>query len=220
MYGLVHANCYGRTRSVLNSLRRGFEQCKADPCVFRQVLRGKVVVIVVVYVDDLLVASETKRDEEQAMKDFRSCFPMKDLWEAGFYFVYHIARNRDAGTLKLDQHRYVRTVNSKFNVEKTSTTPAAAGEKPPSKDYAPQTETETREMRVTSYRVAVGNLMWAATVTRPDVAYADHQLKHFNDNLGPVHWGAAKRALQYLWCTKDVGITHGGTSGSCTKLSA
>ena len=35
---------------------RGFEQYQADPCVFRLVLRGKVVAIIVVYVDDLLVA--------------------------------------------------------------------------------------------------------------------------------------------------------------------
>ena len=37
---------------------KGFEQCQADPCAFRHVLRGKVVVIIVVYVDDLLAASE------------------------------------------------------------------------------------------------------------------------------------------------------------------
>ncbi|CAM9656494.1 unnamed protein product, partial [Ascophyllum nodosum] len=34
------------------------------------------------------------------------------------------------------------------------------------------------------------------------------------------HWRAAKRALRYLWRAKDVGITYGGTPGSCTKLSA
>ena len=33
------------------------------------------------------------------------------------------------------------------------------------------------------------------------------------------HWRAVKRALQYLWRTKDVGITYGGTPVSCTKLS-
>ena len=32
--------------------------------MLRRVLRGKVVVIIVVYVNDLLVASETKRGEE------------------------------------------------------------------------------------------------------------------------------------------------------------
>ena len=65
-------------------------------------LLGKVLVIIVVYVDDLLVASETKRDEEQAINDLRSCFPIKDLGEAGFYLGCHITRDRDAGKLKLD----------------------------------------------------------------------------------------------------------------------
>ena len=62
--------------------------------------------------------------------------------------------------------------------------------------------------------------MWAAIMTRPDVAYAAYQLGKLNDNPGPAHWRAAKRALQYLWRTKDVGNTYGGTLGSCTKLSA
>ena len=165
------------------------------------------------------MASETKRDEEQA-KDLRSCFPIKDLGEAGFYLGCHITRDRDAGTLKLDQHRYMRTVASKVNVEITSTTPAAAGAKPLSKDDAPQAEAETEEMLVPPYREAVGAFMRTATMTHPDVAYAAHQLGKFHDNPGPVHWGAAKRALQYLRRTKDVGITYGGMPGSCAKLSA
>ena len=107
---------------------------------------------------------------------------------------------------------------SKFSVEKTSTTPAAAGEKLLSKDDAPQTEAETEERRVTPYWEAVGALTWAAAMTRPDVAHAAHQLGKINGNLGPAHWKAAKRALQYLWRTKDVGITYGGTPGSCTKF--
>ena len=49
--------------------------------MFRRVLRGKVVVIIVVYVDDLLVASKIKRDEEQEMEDLRSYFPIKNLGE-------------------------------------------------------------------------------------------------------------------------------------------
>ena len=159
MYGLVHAELLWPKTFSAELVARGFEQRQAVPCVFRQVLRGKVVLIIVVYVDDLLVANERKRDEEQAIKDLRSCFPIKDLGEAGFYLGYHITRDRDAGTLKLDQHRYVRTVTSKFSVEKTSTKPAAAGVKPPSKKYALHTETETEDIRVTPYREVVGAFM-------------------------------------------------------------
>ena len=194
MYGLVHAVLLWSKKFSAELAARGFEQCQADPCVFRRILRGKFVIIVV-YVDDLLVASETKRDEEQAIYDLRYCFFIKDLGEAGFYLGCHIARDHDAGTLKLDQHRYVRTVASKFNVEKINTMPAAAGAKPLPKDDATQTEAETEEMRVPPYREAVGALMWTATMTRPDVAYAAHQLGKFNDSPGPVHWRAAKRAL-------------------------
>ena len=96
----------------------------------------------------------------------------------------------------------------------------SSGSKPLSIDHAPQTEAETEEMRVTPYREAVGALKWVETMTRPDAAYAAHQLGKFNDNPGPVHWGAAKRVLHYLWRMDDVGITYGGTPGSCTNLSA
>ena len=44
---------------------KGIEQRQVDPCVFRRVLREKVVVIIVVYVDDVLVVSETKRGKER-----------------------------------------------------------------------------------------------------------------------------------------------------------
>ena len=104
MYGLVLAGVLWSKTFSAELAARGFEQCQADSCMFRRVLRGKVVVIIVVYVENLLVASATKCDEEQAINDLRSCFPTKDLGEAGFYLGCHITRDQDAGTLKFDQH--------------------------------------------------------------------------------------------------------------------
>ena len=205
MYGLVHARLLWPKTFSAESAARGFEQCQADPCVFRRVLRGNVVVIIVVYVDNLLVASETKRDEEQAIHDIRSCFPIKNLGEAGFYLGYHITRDRGAGTPKFDKHHHVRTMGLKFSVETTSTMPAVAGAKPLSEDDALQTETETGKMRVTPYREAVGALMWAATMTRLDVAYAAYQLENVNDNRGPAHWRAAKKYYTTCGARKTLG---------------
>ena len=99
MYGLVHAGRLWSKTFETELEAKGFERSQADLCVFRRVLRGKVVVIIVVYVDDLLVASATKRDEEQALRDLHSCFPIKDLEEASYYLGCHITRDRDAGTL-------------------------------------------------------------------------------------------------------------------------
>ena len=67
--------------------------------------------------DDLLVARTTKRDEEQALKDLHSYFSIKDLGEASFYLECHISRDRDAGTLKLDQHQSVQAAAGRLNYE-------------------------------------------------------------------------------------------------------
>ena len=96
----------------------------------------------------------------------------------------------------------------------------SSGRKNPDHGRCPTDRGGEKKMRVTLYREAVGILMWAATMTRPDVTYVARQLGKFNDNPGPAHWRAAKRALQYLWRTKDVGITYGGRPGLCTKLLA
>ena len=49
-------------------IAKGFERSQADPCVFQRKHLGKVVVIIVVYVDDLLVLSETREGEEKKEK--------------------------------------------------------------------------------------------------------------------------------------------------------
>ena len=67
----------------------GFEQCQADPCVFRRVLRGKVVVIIVVYVDDLLVTSETKRGEERLVANLTATPRSGGQSGAGTVFTPH-----------------------------------------------------------------------------------------------------------------------------------
>ena len=97
----VHAGLLWSKTFSAELAARGFGQYQAGPCVFRRVLRGKVIVIIVVYVDDRLVASGTKRDEEQTMKDLRSCFPIKNLGKAEFYLGCHIMQDRDAGMQKL-----------------------------------------------------------------------------------------------------------------------
>ena len=38
----------------------GFEQCKADPCIFHKIVDGVVVMIIGVYLDDLLVGGSQK----------------------------------------------------------------------------------------------------------------------------------------------------------------
>ena len=72
MYGLMHAGLLWSKKFGRELIAKGFERSQADPRVFRRKHLGKVVVIIVVYVDDLLVLSKSKQDEHQALEDLRS----------------------------------------------------------------------------------------------------------------------------------------------------
>ena len=89
--------------------------------------------------------------------------------------------------MKLDQHRYIQTVATRFDIKKTSVKPAATGTKPLSKSNAPKTEAEVEEMRHISFREVVRDLMWAATMRKSDLSHTGQQLPKFNKNSGPVH---------------------------------
>ena len=56
----------------------GFEQCKADPCIFRKIVDGVVVMIVSVYVNDLLVGG-SEEDCESLLVSLNKKFPTNDL---------------------------------------------------------------------------------------------------------------------------------------------
>ena len=69
MYDLMHAGLLWSKKVGGELIAKGFERSQADPCVFRRWHLGKVVAIIVVYVDDLLALSETKQDEHQTLED-------------------------------------------------------------------------------------------------------------------------------------------------------
>jgi hypothetical protein len=69
------------------------------------------------------------------------------------------------------------------------------------------------EMHDVPYQRRIGSLMYMATSTRPDIAFAVATLSQFMRNPGQVHWEAAKQAMRYLKGTKDYGMTLGSTDG-------
>jgi len=58
------------------------------------------------------------------------------------------------------------------------------------------------------YLSAVGGLMWLATQTRPDIAYACGVLSRFSSNPNPSHWTAVKHLFRYLKGTLDYKLTY------------
>ena len=87
-----------------------------------------------------------------------------------------------------------------------------------SKADEPGDPEEKQKMRKFPYREAVGALMWATTMTRPDIACAVRAVASFCENPGPAHKKAVMKILQYLLHTKEWGITYGGQGcGLCME---
>jgi hypothetical protein len=51
---------------------------------------------------------------------------------------------------------------------------------------------KTDDMKKVPYREAVGSLLYLATTTRPDIAFAVGQVSQFCQNPGYGHWNAVK----------------------------
>lgn len=89
-----------------------------------------------------------------------------------------------------------------------ATTPFAA-ETVLTTEHCLKTSEEKAHMHDLLYCALVGKVMYLATTTRPDIAYAVHELARFMSNYGQTHWGAAKHLLRYLQATKSIGLTLG-----------
>ena len=157
-YGLVQAGRCWNNKFCDDITAIGFEQAKADPCVFRKVVDGEAEMVVVVHVDDILAHAKDKSTMDRFAAELGQKFKLKEMGDAGYYMGCRITRNRKARELKFDQHLYVKSMVKRFDVKKTTKIPAASGVPTLSKTDEPRNPEEKGEMRKFPYREAVGAL--------------------------------------------------------------
>ena len=97
IYDLVQVGRCWNMRLTNDLKTLGFEQSRVDPCVFRKFVAGKMEVILVVHLDDLLALTVTKEAMEIFVGQLHSTFKIKDLGEASYYMGCHITRDRTKG---------------------------------------------------------------------------------------------------------------------------
>lgn len=78
------------------------------------------------------------------------------------------------------------------------------------KQEAPISGKEIEIMKNVPYQKAVGSLLFAAQVSRPDISFAVNCVSRFNNNPELMHWAAVKRILRYMKRIKQWKLTFGG----------
>ncbi|KAJ1300258.1 hypothetical protein OPQ81_005086 [Rhizoctonia solani] len=201
LYGLKQAAraFYLRLREVLVSM--GFTRCEMDHAVFWR-REDKSLAIIPAHVDDMLVAGTPRAYLEGVKAELAKSLDIVDLGEPRMFVGVEIERDREAGTLKISQRRYIDDILKRFGMEgcKSCVTPMA--ETP----NLPKLDSPTIDR--TLYQRGVGSLMYAVISTRPDIAYSTGLLAQHAANPGKEHWAALQRVLRYLRGTRDVGIVY------------
>ena len=208
IYGLKQASrqWYQKFHQVITSY--GFEANVVDDCVYHK-FSGSKYIFLVLYVDDILLATSDARLLHETKKFLTKNFEMKDLGNASFVLGIQILRDRPRGILGLSQRTYIDKILSRFDMKdsKPRDILVAKGDKFSLKQ-CPKNDLERKEMQKIPYASVIGSLMYAQVCIRPDIAFIVGVLGRYLSNPGLQHWTTAKCVLRYLKKTEDYVLTY------------
>lgn len=202
LYGLKQApRCWNR--KFCDFLQRyKFVQTDADECIFYSNFKGCVIYLAL-FVDDGLVACKSRAALDGVLKKLRSEFEIT-IGSCNNFAGLQIIRDRIKKTMFLHQGAYTRKILELFRMSQAKRVSVPAD---PSVALQP-VESDEEKLCNAPYREAVGSLMFLATVSRPDIAFAINTASKFVNQPSEKHWHAVKRIFAFLVGTKDVGIMY------------
>ncbi|CAI7821532.1 unnamed protein product [Closterium sp. NIES-54] len=190
-----------------------FFPSSADPSLF--VRCGSTPFFVLVYVDDLVFTTPDRRALAFVKEELQRRHTCTDLGELQRYLGVQITRDRAARTITLTQSHMVEQIITRFcfPLSKTWRIPKT----PPAVDaYTELTfdDKEAQEHEEEEYWQKVGSLQFAATTTRPDIAFACSKLGSGLMVWSDQHWREVNRCLAYLADTRETSLEFSGRAES------
>lgn len=214
IYGLKQASREWN-KKLINKLKAAdLSQSNIDPCVFYKMEDNKMLFIAI-YVDDLLIFDNNDILRNDIKSNLMDKFKMKDLGTAEYCIGIHIIRDRENGTISLDQEGYINNILQKFNMENCNpvSTPMDVSIKL-TKAMSPKTDAEIEAMVSIPFQEAVGSILYLAQGTRPDISFTINNISRFNNRPGPSHWTAVKHLMRYLKGTSSAKLTFSKQTNS------
>lgn len=199
LYGLKQTPRAWYSRLSSKLLQLGFVASKADTSLF--IYKKKAVTIyLLLYVDDIIVASSSPTVVQALLDDLRSDFALKDLGTLTYFLGIEV--NQCSDGLLLTQEKYTNDIIDRIGMRncKTMNTPMASDAKLSLDDGDPPSAEDA-----TSYRSIVGALQYL-TLTRPDISFSVNKVCQFLHAPTTHHWSAVKRIIRYLQGTVGLGI--------------
>ena len=169
-----------------------------DQCIYQKVSRSKICFLVL-YVDDILLATNDKSLLHEVKQFIFKNFDMKDMGEASYVIGIKIHRDRFKDILGLSQEAYIKKVLERYWMKdcSPSVAPIVKGDRF-NLNQCPKNDLEREQMQNIPYASAIVSLMYAQVCTRPDIAFVVGMLGRYQSNPGLDHWRAIKKVMRYL----------------------
>ncbi|CAI7740910.1 unnamed protein product [Closterium sp. NIES-54] len=188
-------------------LGAGWKKSQVDEALYFKVGDDGVTCWVLVYNDDLLAASSSTAMLKELLE---AAFELREISPVLKYLRLEIVRDRPARKMWLHQEGYADKLRRRFIDEEQG---GRVPKMPVLVDaYAQVTfdDEEAQEREEEDYRQKVSLLQFAATATRPDIAFACTKLGSGLTVRSDQHWHEVDRCLAYLADTRDTALEFGG----------
>ena len=203
----LNKSIYGLKRSpkIWNSLfddfvtSLGFVKSRADYCLYIRKERSNKVTWLIVYVDDICIASSSPAEMNNVIKELSTRFNVK-IFGFPYKFVgYNVKRSVDE--LILSQTEFIDNLLIKYNMFNCNSeaTPAAS-------NFLDRLSQDNSKLVNKPYRELIGSLLYLSNFSRPDIAYCVNYLSRRVNNPSNSCWQSVKRILRYLKGTREYGL--------------
>uniref|UniRef100_A0A2N9G595 Integrase catalytic domain-containing protein n=1 Tax=Fagus sylvatica TaxID=28930 RepID=A0A2N9G595_FAGSY len=197
IYGLKQAPRAWFESFTTQLLHLGFIASTADSSLFIY-HHHTVIAYLLLYVDDIVLTSNSTSFLDGLILQLRKVFDIKDLGPLHYFLGLQVSRTTD--TLHVTQTKYASDLLVKHQM---------VASKPAKTPSSPNTRLSLHEGDLLSdphgYRSLVGALHYL-TFTRPDISFAVHQVCQYMAAPTTTHLSAAKRILRYIKGTLFHGI--------------
>ncbi|XLR32196.1 hypothetical protein S83_060096 [Arachis hypogaea] len=170
-------------------LTHKFKQSRRDNSLFSYGSGDKIVYLLV-YVDDIILASPSKDMMHKVQKLLEASFKLKILGDLKYFLGLELARSSDG--IVLSQRKYTLSIleDTNFTDSKFVSLPMEANLRLSNSDGDSLEDPSI-------YRRLIGRLMYL-TISRPDITYAVSTLSQFLSKPRTAHLNALHHLLRYL----------------------
>jgi hypothetical protein len=203
LYGLREAPLLWQQHFTDTLKRIGFRTIPHEPCCMTS---GGILIFF--YVDDIVFAF--RRDKTAQATDvamyLKQTYNLTGGGNLQWFLGIEVVRDRNEKLIWLSQASYIdkitRLVTDTSAGRSTPNTPMRNKELLPYEGHASHSS-------INQYQKKIGSILYAAVITRVDIAFPASRLARFNSNPGDEHHKEADRVLRYLAGTRNLALQLG-----------